>query len=43
MQLINMIIGAMLYMHLLRIVDKNYRAAEVATVTQTDTTLAKEE
>jgi PTS system cellobiose-specific IIC component len=43
MQLINLLIGAMLYLPFMRIVDKQYRAAEMATVTQTDTTLAKQE
>ena len=43
MQLINLLIGAMLYLPFMRIVDKQYHAAEIATVTQTDTTLAKQE
>ncbi len=43
MQLINLLIGAMLYLPFMRIVDKQYRAAEIATVTQTDPTLAKQE
>ncbi|MFW7191439.1 PTS cellobiose transporter subunit IIC [Enterobacter sp. BNK-29] len=43
MQLINLLIGAMLYLPFMRILDKQYRAAEMATVTQTDTTLAKQE
>ncbi|EPN5138797.1 PTS lactose transporter subunit IIC, partial [Enterobacter hormaechei] len=43
MQLINLLIGAMLYLPFMRIVDKQYRAAELTTATQTDTTLAKQE
>ena len=43
MQLINLLIGAMLYLPFMRILDKQYRAAEIASVTQTDTTLAKQE
>ena len=43
MQLINLLIGAMLYLPFMRIVDKQYRAAEMTSVTQTDTTLAKQE
>jgi PTS system cellobiose-specific IIC component len=43
MQLLNLLIGAMLYLPFMRILDKQYRAAEMASVTQTDTTLAKQE
>lgn len=43
MQLINLLIGAMLYLPFMRIVDKQYRAAELTTATQPDTTLAKQE
>ena len=43
MQILNLLIGAMLYLPFMRIVDKQYRAAEMSTVTQTDTTLAKQE
>ncbi|MFX4316364.1 hypothetical protein F8O53_31620, partial [Enterobacter sp. 63] len=43
MQLINLLIGAMLYLPFMRIVDKQYRAAEIATLTQPETTLAKQE
>ncbi|EOZ1447913.1 PTS sugar transporter subunit IIC [Enterobacter hormaechei] len=43
MQLINLLIGAMLYLPFMRILDKQYRAAELTTATQTDTTLAKQE
>ena len=41
MQLINLLIGAMLYLPFMRILDKQYRAAEIASVTQTDTTPCK--
>lgn len=43
MQLLNLLIGAMLYLPFMRILDKQYRASEMASVTQTDTTLAKQE
>lgn len=43
MQLINLLIGAMLYLPFLRILDKQYRAAEIASLTQTEATLAKQE
>ena len=43
MQLINLLIGAMLYLPFMRIVDKQYRAAELAAVTQPDAPLAKQE
>jgi PTS system cellobiose-specific IIC component len=42
MQLLNLLIGAMLYLPFMRILDKQYRAAEVITETETSK-LAKQE
>lgn len=43
MQILNLLIGAMLYLPFMRIVDKQYRAAETTSRTETDNTLAKQE
>ena len=43
MQLLNLLIGAMLYLPFMRILDKQYRAAELTAPGQTDSTLAKQE
>ncbi|PLP17270.1 PTS lactose transporter subunit IIC, partial [Klebsiella michiganensis] len=43
MQILNLLIGAMLYLPFMRIVDKQYRAAEVTARAETDNTLAKQE
>lgn len=43
MQLLNLLIGAMLHLPFMRILDKQYRAAELATAMPTETTLAKQE
>jgi len=43
MQLINLLIGAMLNLPIMRIVDNQYRAAELTIATQPDTTLATQE
>lgn len=42
MQIINLLIGAMLYLPFMRIVDKQYRNAEISTVEESST-LAKQE
>ena len=42
MQIINLLIGAMLYLPFMRIVDKQYRNAEISAVEESGT-LAKQE